>query len=320
VTPNSGVLLYAKRAGLTSFSSLSLIKKALVTGKVGHTGTLDSFADGLLVVLTGGLTRLAPLVSGFDKSYRALIRFGAETDTLDPTGTITHHAPLPTQADFCRVLPHFTGAIRQTPPAYSAIHIEGKRASDRVRNGQAVTVPEREITIYAIEMLAFSGEYALIDVRCSKGTYIRALARDIALACGSRAHLANLRRTAVGDFALAEALFADELPPLVLPDVSEMPSVPPSLPVGNAALQQIRTALLSLTPPLAARLGLTTLTIADTHIDSFFHGKTPDTSWFVEAEDALHNAFPAAVFSVAGDFCGIVRQQEGKIQYGMSGN
>jgi tRNA pseudouridine55 synthase len=204
--PLAGILLYAKPAGLTSFASLYRVKKALGTRKIGHTGTLDSFAEGLLVLLVGRYTKLVQHITGMDKQYRAVIRFGSETDTLDPTGTVTAQADMPAEAAFRAALPQFTGTIPQTPPAYSAIHINGKRASDLARSGKEVEMEAREVTIHSIDVLDFSGDTATIDVHCSKGTYIRSLARDIARACGSRAHLAALTRTAVGPFTLAEAL------------------------------------------------------------------------------------------------------------------
>ena len=149
----SGVMLFAKAPGRTSFSSLSTIKKALGTSKVGHTGTLDSFADGLLVVLVGSLTRLVPHITGFDKDYLALVEFGSETDTLDPTGSVIKTAPLPTEEAVRAVLPRFLGDIMQVPPVYSALHVEGKRASDAVRRGEEVSLPARPVHIYSLSLL-----------------------------------------------------------------------------------------------------------------------------------------------------------------------
>ena len=115
-----GILLLAKQSGKTSFASLSKVKRSLGTSRVGHTGTLDSFADGLLVVLTGPLTRLVPHITNFDKSYTALIEFGKETDTLDPTGTVIRESGLPTKEQLLKALTKFTGTIEQVPPAFSA--------------------------------------------------------------------------------------------------------------------------------------------------------------------------------------------------------
>ncbi|MCQ2241076.1 tRNA pseudouridine(55) synthase TruB [Treponema sp.] len=208
----SGIMLYAKSSGLTSFSSLWSIKHALGTEKVGHTGTLDSFADGLLVVLSGHLTHLVPHVTGFTKSYEAIVCFGKETDTLDPTGEVINVLAPVTKEQIEGILPKFTGAILQTPPAFSALHVDGKRASDLVREGKEVNLESRQIFIYGLELYDYFDNktvdgctYAKLKITCSKGTYIRALARDIALELGSCAHLCALRRTQVGPFRLEDA-------------------------------------------------------------------------------------------------------------------
>ena len=152
--PNpSGIILYDKKPGATSFCALGKIKKTLGTKKVGHTGTLDSFAQGLLVVCVGSLTRLAGLITAFDKEYVAQIIFGQETDTLDPTGQVVKTAPLPTIGALKEALKKFTGKIMQRPPEYSAIKIDGKRASDMARKGQAAQIPARPVTVYEAELL-----------------------------------------------------------------------------------------------------------------------------------------------------------------------
>ncbi len=219
----SGIIPYAKSSGITSFSSLWNIKHALGTDKLGHTGTLDSFADGLLVVLSGYLTHLVPHITSFSKTYIASICFGRETDTLDPTGKITKTSFAPTKQQVENILPKFTGAIIQTPPIYSALHVNGKRASDLVRAGEQVKLEERQVFIYENELLDFreaseqdSCSYAIIRVKCSKGTYIRALARDIALALGTCAHLNALRRLEIGPFKLEEAATYNLLKPFTI--------------------------------------------------------------------------------------------------------
>ena len=213
----SGILPYAKKSGITSFSSLGCIKKALHTKKVGHTGTLDSFAEGLLVVLTGSLTRLVPFFTLFDKTYEAVISFGEETDTLDPSGAVIRTAPLPSVTDFEKSLTAFCGNSMQSPPAYSAIHVNGKRASELAREGKLHNLPARPVTVFKSEIseMRLSGQnmlrYARVLFHVSKGTYIRSLARDIASACNSAAHLIGLKRTKVGCFSLENAALADEL-------------------------------------------------------------------------------------------------------------
>ncbi|MBQ0050818.1 MAG: tRNA pseudouridine(55) synthase TruB [Treponema sp.] len=207
----AGIVLLAKQSGRTSFSSLFSVKHALETGKVGHTGTLDSFADGLLVVLTGRLTRLVPHITNFDKTYLALVEFGSETDTLDPTGQVVKTGRIPTEEEIRSTLPSFTGEIDQTPPLYSALHVDGKRLSDLAREGKSVEIKSRKITVHSINLLDFYDKYALIEVNCSKGTYIRCLARDIAQRIGTCAHLKALRRTSVGPYQLKDAVGAEKL-------------------------------------------------------------------------------------------------------------
>lgn len=149
----SGIILYDKKPGVTSFSALGKIKKTLGTKKVGHTGTLDLFAQGLLVVCVGSLTRLAGLITAFDKEYEAKIIFGEQTDTLDPTGQVVKTAPLPSLAALKKSLKKFTGKLMQRPPEFSAIKIGGKRASDLTRSGKEAALPERPIEVYEARLL-----------------------------------------------------------------------------------------------------------------------------------------------------------------------
>ena len=214
----SGVMLYAKTPGITSFSSLWSIKHALKTEKVGHTGTLDSFAEGLLVVLSGNLTHLVPHITSFTKTYQAVVCFGKETDTLDPTGDVVKTGAAVSKEQIEVALKKFTGAVLQVPPVYSALHVDGKRASDLVRGGNEIHLESRQVFVYKNELLDFkeSSEndacsYALLEIVCSKGTYIRALARDIAYSLGTCAHLCALRRTKVGPFELKDAACFGEL-------------------------------------------------------------------------------------------------------------
>jgi len=206
-----GLLLLNKKSGRTSFDSLKDVKKAFGTGKAGHTGTLDKFATGLLLVLVGRGVKLAHLFSGCDKEYSATITFGEETDTLDPEGTVIALGPLPSRQNVEAVLDAFRGNILQAPPAYSAIHINGRRAHELVREGKEVEMKKRPVTIYSLEISSWTPPEAVVQVRCSAGTYIRSLARDIALAAGSRAHLSALTRTSVGAFRLENSVGGDNL-------------------------------------------------------------------------------------------------------------
>jgi len=200
-----GLLLTNKKPGITSFDTLREIKRALDTGKVGHTGTLDKFASGLLLVLTGKDLKLTQWFSHCDKQYTGRIRFGIETDTLDPEGSVIAESEPPSREKVEQALSQFSGVIMQSPPAYSAIHINGKRASELARSGQVPEMKKREVTIHKIELRNWEPPFADIFVHCSSGTYIRSLARDIALAAGSRAHLSSLLRTQIADFKLEDA-------------------------------------------------------------------------------------------------------------------
>jgi tRNA pseudouridine55 synthase len=203
---SSGLLLLHKQPGLTSFDSLRGVKRALGTGKVGHTGTLDKFAEGLLLILTGKALKLSRWFTHCDKQYEGTICFGSETDTLDPEGEVIANASLPSRDAVERAFSQFTGEILQAPPAYSAIHIEGERASILARQGKAPEMQKRPVTIYCLELRSWEPPFANVFVHCSSGTYIRSLARDIALAVGSRAHLSTLVRTKVAGFRLKEAV------------------------------------------------------------------------------------------------------------------
>ncbi|GHU20019.1 hypothetical protein FACS1894163_13050 [Spirochaetia bacterium] len=213
VSEKSGILLLNKKSGLTSFDSLNSVKKALGTGKVGHTGTLDKFASGLLVVLAGRAVKLTPWFSLCAKEYEGTIRFGIETDTLDPEGAVVGEGPVPDREALEKALPLFRGDILQAPPLYSAIHIDGKRASERARSGESLEMKKRPVTIHALELLSWEPPLARIRVRCSSGTYIRSLARDIAIAAGSRAHLVALKRTQVAGFRLTAEMEEDSETP-----------------------------------------------------------------------------------------------------------
>ncbi len=267
----SGILLLAKQRGLTSFSSLWAVKRALETKKIGHTGTLDTFADGLLVVLSGTMTRLVSHITDFDKTYDALIRFGTETDTLDPEGAVIGSGPLPDEKGFREAVLGFTGGQLQLPPAYSALRVNGRRSSDMARSGERVELSPRQVTIHSIEIRSFSGEYASIRVSCSKGTYIRSLARDIALACGSRGYLAALRRTSVGPFRLEEAVGAGFLPPEDASGAVSPQEISPA---------DIREGLLGFTPELALRCGFEPVRLDPSRRSQFRNGQKILPQWF----------------------------------------
>ena len=202
-----GLVLLNKPAGVTSFKALRPVKELLPKKtKVGHTGTLDQFATGLLPVLIGKATRLVPLFSNFDKSYRGTVRFGEQTETLDPESEPEPRGEPPTLDQLAAALSHFVGEIEQVPPAYSAVHVGGERAYRRVLRGEEVEIPSRLVTVHALELLSYEPPDAEFLVRCSKGTYVRSLARDIGARCGCGAYVRKLSRESVGPFRLAEGV------------------------------------------------------------------------------------------------------------------
>ncbi len=202
----SSLLLVHKPGGVTSFSSLSPVKR-YVNRKTGHAGTLDKFAEGLMIVLTGNYTKLNPLFTSFDKSYTARIEFGKETTTLDPEGEVIATGAIPALPDIeCVLREQFTGEIDQVPPIYSAVHVNGKRAHKLARSGKEVSLEARRVTIQSISALSYEEGILTLEVSCSKGTYIRSLARDIAHALSTHAYVKELRRDRIGPYHLSEAV------------------------------------------------------------------------------------------------------------------
>lgn len=199
-------LLLDKAEGVTSFWALGAIKRLAGTKKVGHTGTLDAFASGLLVVLLGHATKISGAVTDLDKRYEAEFTFGTSTDTLDPTGEITGKGAVPEVTEIESRLADFTGTIMQRPPAFSAVHIGGRRASELARMGETPRPEPREVRVDRFELRGVEGDRFTFDIDCSKGTYVRSLARDLAAACGSVAHVTRLRRIRVGPLDVADAV------------------------------------------------------------------------------------------------------------------
>ena len=199
------LLLMDKKEGVTSFSSLYPIKKEHKGEKVGHAGTLDKFASGLMVVFIGTATRLNPVFSSFGKKYRGRLKFGAETDTLDPEGNIVKESSyIPMLEEIEKILPTFIGKQLQTPPLYSALHIDGKRAYQMARKGLDVEMEPREIEISTLDIVSYEDGILEFETNVSKGTYIRSLARDIAYRLNTCGHLVSLRRLEVGPFTLED--------------------------------------------------------------------------------------------------------------------
>ena len=333
----SGIVLYAKQPGCTSFSSLFTIKKALNTTKVGHTGTLDSFAEGLLVVCVGNHTRLAGKITGFSKKYEAIIAFGTETDTLEYTGNPINQTKLPTYKDLQKAVETFTGDILQAPPAFSAVHVEGKRASDLAREGKTVEIAKRPVTVFEakIEDVIFEDKnletvkYAKISFFVSKGTYIRCLARDIAKDCGSSAHLIGLLRTEVGSFSLKNAVGKSLLKDFTIENAiknaekwqnqkreetfnkTEKSQI--DIETENKIKIDIQNNLQKMNKNLATECDFNPVTLKKDFEFDFFNGRFLKPKCFMEK---LSVDNPNAVFTEEEKFCGEVILENNKIKYG----
>ncbi|WP_431859893.1 tRNA pseudouridine(55) synthase TruB [Micrococcus terreus] len=218
-TESSGLVLVDKPAGWTSHDVVGKVRRLAGTRKVGHAGTLDPMATGLLVVGFNKATRLLTSITGTDKTYLATVRLGQTTTTEDADGEILVErlANAVTEQRVLDAIADLTGHIQQVPSAVSAIKVEGRRAYDRVRSGEDVVLPSRPVTIHRFELTDFrrSEDGRIVDldvtVECSSGTYIRALARDLGEALDTGAHLTALRRTAVGPFQIADAVTVDQL-------------------------------------------------------------------------------------------------------------
>src|SRR4051812_1450221 len=212
-----GVLVCDKPAGPTSHDVVARLRGLAGQGRVGHAGTLDPPATGVLVVALGRATRLLPWLPLEPKGYLARIRFGAATDTLDATGTVTATAPADhvDEAAVKAGLAAMVGPAMQVPPMVSAIKVGGERLYAKARRGEKIERAPRPVVLHALELLELeagaSGPEALVDVTCSGGTYVRSIADDLGRALGSAAHLADLRRTRVGAFTAKDAAALDAL-------------------------------------------------------------------------------------------------------------
>ncbi len=211
--PIHGWIILDKPEDMTSTTAVGAVKRHLDAAKAGHAGTLDPFATGILPIALGEATKTVSYVVDGVKRYRFTIRWGVATDTEDRDGAVTAESDgRPDRAAIEAVLDRFIGEIEQIPPAYSAIKLDGKRAYNLAREGKAPEMPPRMVTIDELRLLEMSdADHAVFEAVCGKGTYIRALARDIALALGTVGHLSALRRTQVGPFDEKSAISLDEL-------------------------------------------------------------------------------------------------------------
>jgi tRNA pseudouridine55 synthase len=208
-----GVLIVDKEEGETSFSVVRKVKKLLKVSKVGHAGTLDPFATGLLLVLVGQGTKLSPYLMAGDKTYLGTLTLGTETDTLDRTGRVTAVKPVPKlDPELVRERARaFVGETEQTPPSFSALKVQGKRAYSLARKGLPVILEKRWVRIMELAVLSLDLPDVTFRVVCSSGTYVRTLAADLGKELGVGAHLKALRRTAIGPYGVEDALRSGDM-------------------------------------------------------------------------------------------------------------
>jgi tRNA pseudouridine55 synthase len=205
------LLLIDKPAGMTSHDVVQHVRRIYGERSIGHLGTLDPFATGLLILLLGRATRLANFLDIEPKVYEATIQFGAETDTDDATGQVVRSAPAPSDDAIRAAVRSLTGVISQRPPAYSAKSVDGTRAYDAARRGEPLDLAAVEVTVHQWNLGPRKDDALTATITCSGGTYIRALARDLGRLTSSAAHLGTLRRTRIGEFGLNEATPLGEL-------------------------------------------------------------------------------------------------------------
>jgi tRNA pseudouridine55 synthase len=205
-----GVLLIDKPSGMTSHDVVDAVRRALGTRKVGHAGTLDPMATGLLVLGVGRATRLLRFLGDLPKTYEGVMRLGVETDTLDAEGEVVRTSEVDvTRDDVAAAMAELTGESSQRPPAYSAVKVAGRRLYEAARAGEVIEADPRPIRVDAFELLAIEGAEAGFRVVCSGGTYVRVLAADVGARLGCGAHLTRLRRTSIGTLRVADATSPD---------------------------------------------------------------------------------------------------------------
>ena len=209
----NGIIIIDKEKGITSRDVVNIASKKLNTKKIGHTGTLDPIATGVLVLCIGKATKISELITSYDKTYLATIKLGIETNTLDITGeTIKEQeAPLLTEKKISEVLDSFLGVTEQEVPSYSAVKIKGKKLYEYARNNIEIELPKRKIEVYNIKLIDYKNNLITFQVKVSKGTYIRSLIKDICLKLKTIGTMSDLRRLTQGDFLIEQAIKIEEL-------------------------------------------------------------------------------------------------------------
>jgi tRNA pseudouridine55 synthase len=220
----SGWLILDKPFDMTSTQAVGKVRWLFGAKKAGHAGTLDPLATGILPIALGEATKTVSAIQDGEKLYRFAIKWGEETTTDDTEGEVVARSDVRPDADAIRaMLPRFTGEVMQTPPAFSAIKVDGERAYDLARAGEEVTLAARPVYIASLTLLEHAGEISRLEMTCEKGTYVRALARDLARALGTRGHVVELHRAAVGPFTDLKSITIEELEAAADRDVLLLP-------------------------------------------------------------------------------------------------
>jgi tRNA pseudouridine55 synthase len=278
-----GVVLLDKPSGMTSHDAVDAVRRALGTRKVGHAGTLDPMATGLLVIGVGRATRLLRFLGETRKTYEGTLRLGIETTTLDAEGEVTHQASVDVEDAAIRTaMAAKIGTSSQTPPAFSAVQVGGRRLYDAARKGETLEAPARPVTVDRFELLARRGDDVDFLAVVGGGTYVRVLAADVGAALGCGAHLSRLRRTAIGPFDVADA---------VLPDRVGRPE-----PVERAAAHLPRVAV----DAEEARAAANGRVLAPAGIEGPYGVYGPDDRLIGIWQDRGANAHPEMVLAPAG--------------------
>jgi tRNA pseudouridine55 synthase len=276
-----GLICVDKPAGLSSHDVVREVRRLTGIRRVGHTGTLDPTATGVLLICIGRATRLAEYVVGLPKQYETTIRLGQETDTYDSEGNILAERPVTvTRSALLKALDRFRGPIDQTPPMFSAVKRGGQPLYKRARRGEVLPRPPRRVTIYELELLAWESPDLQVKVVCSTGTYIRSLAHDLGQELGCGGHVRALRRTAVGRFVVADAVALGDL------SAANWPAF--------------------LLPPDAAVSHLPALTLTAEEARDLLFGRQ------VEARSGQPEAGLARAYAPDGDFIGLVTAGDGR--------
>jgi tRNA pseudouridine55 synthase len=256
----NGWIILDKGVGMTSTHAVAVVKRGFSAKKAGHAGTLDPLASGILPIALGEATKTVPFIMDGRKSYVFTVAWGAQTNTDDTEGEIIERTDMvPDSSDIEALLPRFTGQVQQVPPRFSAIKIQGERAYDLARDGEVVELQPRMVEVDRLSLVHHDGNRSVIEADCGKGTYVRAIARDLGRALGCLGHIAALRRTRVGPFTEHEAVMVDDLTtdPAALRPVetalSEIPSVAVSRDMANRLMRGQSILLRGREAPLSGK-------------------------------------------------------------------